>query len=135
MKTKIKTCCIIDDDPIFIYGTKRLISEMGLAESILVYNNGQMAIDGLTAMSEEGGQLPEVIILDLNMPILDGWDFLDDFTPLVKGKASKTAIYMMSSSIDPRDLERVKKYPIVAEYFQKPASPSALGEVLQSVTS
>lgn len=130
---KLKTYCIIDDDPIFIYGTKRLLTELNLAETIHVYNNGQQAMDGLSAMAEANVTLPDVIILDLNMPILDGWDFLDDFSPLASQSSSMSTIYMMSSSIDPRDLERVKNYPIVARYFLKPANPSDLAEVLQTV--
>ncbi len=128
-----KTYCIIDDDPIFIYGTRRLLKEMGLADTILVYNNGQHAIEGLRELAGTQNSLPEVIILDLNMPILDGWDFLEDFSPLVQHSDGACTIYMMSSSIDPRDLERVKNYPIVAQYFMKPASPSDLAEVLQTV--
>ena len=76
---KINTTCIIDDDPIFVYSTKRIMKEVDFSDEIMVFNNGQDAIDGLSDMVENNLKLPPVIFLDLNMPIMNGWEFLDDF--------------------------------------------------------
>ncbi len=131
---KVQTCCIIDDDPIFVYGTKRIIKEVDFATSILVYSNGQEALDGLTKLCMAREPLPEVIFLDLNMPILNGWEFLDEFKNCKSKRSKKIIIYIISSSVDPRDLERVKNYEQVDTYILKPITPDDLAKILGSVT-
>lgn len=128
----VKNCCIIDDDPIFIYGTKRVMKEVGFAENIIVYDNGKEAIDGLSKISEAEEPLPEVIFLDLNMPIMNGWEFLDEFDKLPHHNLKKTIIYIISSSVDPRDLERVKNYKQVSNYILKPIRPTDLQTILRA---
>jgi len=130
---KIASTCIIDDDPIFIYGTKRIMTEIAFADDILIYNNGQDAIDGLTALSEEGKNLPSVIFLDLNMPIMNGWEFLEDFVKIPNQNREQVTIYILSSSVDPRDLERIKHYNVVNNYILKPISPKDLKRILEQV--
>ena len=131
---KVQVCCIIDDDPIFIYGTKRIMKEVDFAENIIVYNNGQEAVDGLKEIINEGGLLPEVIFLDLNMPIMNGWEFLDEYENCRYEISKKTIIYIISSSVDPRDLERVKHYNQVKSYILKPITPDDLCKILGSQT-
>ncbi|MEX0290105.1 MAG: response regulator [Flavobacteriaceae bacterium] len=132
---KIKSTCIIDDDPIFIYGTKRIMKEVDFSDSILVYENGQEAIEGLTALNETGEALPSVIFLDLNMPIMSGWEFLDQFIKIPNHNIENIVVYIISSSIDPRDLERVKDYRIVSNYILKPITPEDLEGVLQAIAN
>lgn len=126
----VHLCFIIDDDPIFIYGTKRIMNEVGFSENIVVYNNGQEAIDGLKEISEAGALMPDVIFLDLNMPIMNGWEFLEEYNNLPNHNSIKAVIYIISSSIDPRDLERVKNYSDVRNYILKPITPNNLVDIL-----
>lgn len=128
----VQVCCIIDDDPIFIYGTKRIMKEVDFAETILVYNNGQEAIEGLMEISQTEELMPEVIFLDLNMPIMNGWEFLDEYTNIPNDNPEKTIIYIISSSVDPRDLERVKNYEQVNNYILKPITPDDLSTILKA---
>ncbi|MGC1515775.1 MAG: response regulator [Maribacter sp.] len=127
---KVHICCIIDDDPIFIYGTKRMIKEVDFSDQIIVYTNGQEAIEGLYEISTTGEPLPDVIFLDLNMPIMDGWEFLEEFDKLPHHNIKKTIIYIISSSVDPRDLERIKNYKQVTNYILKPVTPEDLEQIL-----
>lgn len=131
---KVQTCCIIDDDPIFVYGTKRIIKEVDFATSILVYGNGQEALDGLKKLCMAREPLPDVIFLDLNMPILNGWEFLDEFKNCKSKRSKKIIIYIISSSVDPRDLERVKNYEQVDTYILKPITPDDLAKILGTIT-
>lgn len=128
--TKIKSTCIIDDDPIFIYGTQRLMQEENFSETIIVFNNGQDAIDGLYEMTERGENLPSVILLDLNMPIMNGWEFLEDFVKIPNLNRESVTVYIISSSVDPRDLERIKNYEVVNNYILKPLTPQDLLAIL-----
>ena len=133
--SKVQKCCIIDDDPIFVYGTKRIMKEINFCEEIIVYNNGQEALDGLSKISSLGKKIPEVIFLDLNMPIMNGWEFLDEITKLPSNNFEKTYIYIISSSVDTRDLERVQTYKVVNNYILKPITPNDLENVLISLTN
>ena len=133
--SKIETCCIIDDDPIFIYGTKRIMKEIDFCEEVIVYNNGQEALEGLSQISNLGQKVPEVIFLDLNMPVMNGWEFLDEITKLPSNNLEKTFIYIISSSVDPRDLEKVKNYKSVNNYILKPITPNDLENVLKTLAN
>ncbi len=128
---RIESCCIIDDDPIFIYGTKRIMKEIEFCENIIVFNNGQEALDGIMEISQSASEIPQVIFLDLNMPIMNGWEFLDEFIKIPNSNLEKTIVYIISSSVDPRDLERVKDYKQrVNNYILKPITPNDLESVL-----
>jgi len=132
---KIESCCIIDDDPIFIYGTKRIMKETEFCDSIIVYNNGQEALDGLMEIAQSATKIPQVIFLDLNMPIMNGWEFLDEFIHIPNSNLEKIVVYIISSSVDPRDLEKVKDYKQrVNNYILKPITPNDLESVLGALT-
>ncbi|MFT6828560.1 MAG: CheY-like chemotaxis protein, partial [Roseivirga sp.] len=73
--------------------------------------------------------LPEIILLDLNMPVMDGWQFLDQFVQIPTKK--KTTIYIVTSSIDPEDLNRAKSYEAVTNYLVKPINIDTLTEILK----
>ena len=127
---KIESSCIIDDDPIAIYGIKRSMKEIDFCNKIVVYNNGQDAIDGLNNMVAEGIALPSIILLDLNMPIMDGWEFLDDFIKIPNNNTKAVTIYIISSSIDPRDVIKVQDYSLVSNYILKPIKSADLLKLL-----
>ena len=123
--------CIIDDDEIFIYGLKRMMQVANFCESIMIYKDGQEALDSLKDVIENEEKLPDVILLDLNMPILDGWQFLDEF---VKIKLeNKIVIYIVSSSVDPADVLRAQEYSAVSNYIVKPITMEVLQEILQDI--
>ncbi|MFS4415871.1 response regulator [Maribacter sp. 2307ULW6-5] len=128
---KIENCCVIDDDPIFIYGIKRMMRDIDFCKDVTVYNNGQDALDGLREMREGHDKLPQVIFLDLNMPIMNGWDFLDEFIKIRPPNSSKTLVYVISSSVDPKDISKVNDYALVSNYILKPITPADLEKVLK----
>jgi len=105
---KINTICIIDDDPITVFGIKKMLNAIGVAEEIKTYVNGKQAIDEITAMFENNEEIPEVIFLDINMPIMDGWQFLEKFIALPIKK--KIKINVVTSSIDPYDKQQWEIY-------------------------
>lgn len=117
---KFKNSCIIDDDPISVFGIKRSMKETNFSDNVVVYTNGQDALDGLTKMIDEGKKLPSIIFLDLNMPIMDGWEFLDDFIKIPNTNTASVIIFIVSSSMDPRDIIKAKSYNMVSNYILKP---------------
>ncbi len=128
---KINISCIIDDDPIFVYGTKKVMKEVDFCSDIIVYNNGQDAINGLRNLVKEKKEMPSLIFLDLNMPVMDGWEFLDDFITIPNNNIEKVHVYVISSSIDANDFIRARNYEVVNNYILKPITPEDLVAVLK----
>ena len=114
----IPCICIIDDDPIHIFTAKRILKMEKVCDEILVFKDGKEAYDGLKQMIKDNLDLPKLILLDLNMPIWDGWDFLDEFTKIEKSKEIK--ILINSSSQNREDLNRAKSYEMVDGFIYKP---------------
>ncbi len=130
MKT-INTVCIIDDDPIFRFGTKKMMETIYLPLDFLIYKNGQEAFDELLPILRKGTNLPDVILLDLNMPIMDGWQFLDELVKIPN--AERIPIYIVSSSVDSRDIDKAKGYEIVNNYILKPFSVSKIRDLMDEL--
>lgn len=122
MGQKIELACIIDDDKIYVNLVRKIIEIKKLSENLLIFKNGLEALDYfkliLSNLTEE--KLPEIIFLDLNMPVMDGWEFLDEFVKIKNNFDKKISLYVVSSSIDPRDLERAKSFNLVTGYLIKP---------------
>ena len=125
---KISTIYVIDDDPILVFGIKKMLSTIVDCDAIKDYRNGQLALDGILASFDENGQVPELIFLDINMPVMDGWQFLREFLQLPI--ENKVRINILTSSIDTLDYENWKKYKAQTHhtitYNSKPIQKEAL---------
>lgn len=130
-KKKIQTACIIDDDQIFVYGIQKMINVLELCDNIMVYKNGAEAIKYLKPALESSQDVPDVILLDINMPVLDGWGFLEEFTKIKTKDKKKITIYMVSSSIDNADLERAKKNEYLSDFVIKPVDEKDLVKMFE----
>ena len=120
----IKLACIIDDDNVYINLIKKVINIRKLSENLLIFKNGKEALNYFTPIIKEEDEtiFPEIILLDLNMPVMDGWRFLEEFTKIKTGKNVKTTLYIVSSSINPMDLSRAKEFSLVTDYLIKPVN-------------
>jgi CheY-like chemotaxis protein len=121
---KNKMTYIIDDDKLTVKLMSMIISKNNFCEEIVAFFNPQIALDELKKNCNDPLSLPDVILLDLNMPILDGWQFLDEFILLSLKK--EIAIFIVTSSIDPADIEMVKKYDSIKNYILKPINTEKL---------
>lgn len=116
----IKKLVLVDDDEVYVYLTRRMIQETALVDQVKVFRNGLEAINFLKSCADQPDQLPEVIFLDLSMPVMDGWQFLKEFTLLKPHTSNKITIYIVTSSISPEDLTRARAISEVSDYLIKP---------------
>ena len=121
---KNKLTYIIDDDKLTVKLMSILISKNDFCEEIESFYNAKDAISKLKQNAGDNGILPDAILLDLNMPVMDGWQFLDEFISLSITK--EIHIFIMTSSIDPADIEMATKYKVVKKYIMKPITTQKL---------
>lgn len=128
-----KSITLIDDDPIFVFLTKKAILQTKLIDQIKVFENGLDAIIFLKENKDDIDSLPEIILLDLNMPIMDGWQFLEEYAALNPFIGKKITIYICSSSISPDDINKATEINEVTDYIIKPITKDKLIELLMSI--
>ena len=135
MKKKIGNVCIIDDDIIYQFLAKEEIEYTNMVERIMFFNNGDKAIQFLstTLNNNDTAALPDFIFLDLNMPVMDGWEFLAAYAILKPRLLKNISVYVVSSSTDTRDLERAKAIIEVSDYIIKPVSGNQFQEIFSNV--
>ncbi|WP_422350507.1 response regulator [Flagellimonas sp.] len=101
---KLNSIYIIDDDPITVFGLRKMLKTVTICKDITDFENGRLALEALKKRIELKIPCPEVIFLDINMPIMDGWEFLEELVCL--NIPEKLIINVITSSIDPIDYKR-----------------------------
>lgn len=128
---KVKNACIIDDDEIFRFILEKQIKNQNLAENIMCFENGREAIDYIKTNRLENDSLPDVIFLDINMPTMDGWDFVTEYNELKKQIIKDATVFMISSSVDDRDIRRANDSGIITEYVTKPVDKQQIHDLMK----
>jgi CheY-like chemotaxis protein len=109
---------VVEDDRITAVITKVIVKKELCFRAVQTFSNGQQAFDQLKVAVQKGGNVPDLILLDLNMPIMDGWEFLDAFSTLAL--AQQVRVFILTSSIQPEDAKKATHYKEVRGYFSKP---------------
>lgn len=130
--TAKKNIFLIDDDKLFVFLTKKVIQETDIITSIKEFGDGQEAIDYIKQIADNSELLPDFIFLDLSMPIMDGWEFLEEYIPLTSRLGKKIKLYIFSSSISPHDIERAKQISVVSDFIIKPIAKEKFIEMIAS---
>ncbi len=129
----VPLAAIIDDDSCYEFTLKKMLSIFNIATSVISFPDGKQAIDYLNMVGAYPAQIPDLIFLDINMPKMDGWGFLEHYCKIKPQLQKITSIYMLSSSISNEDAQQAKAHAEVSDYLIKPATKEDLQRVLQEV--
>ncbi|UEG55399.1 response regulator [Mucilaginibacter daejeonensis] len=123
--TGFKTCLLIDDNYIDNFVTRRILESSNFAENIVVKQSATEAID----MIRHGSLKPDVIFLDLRMPLMNGFEFLQEYDKLAENDKTANKIFMLSSSLDPVDVKRSGQNKYITQFIHKPITQKILEEL------
>ena len=122
----IESICVIDDDQIYQIIIKKIIAKTSIFEKVLCFENGLKALEDLKSPETP---LPQLILLDINMPEMDGWEFLDNLKAQRPNLCDETTIYIVTSSIAFSDRDKALSFPEVTGFISKPISVGKLREI------
>lgn len=124
----LKTVALVDDDPIYTNAFKNLLVSWQIANPFLYFTSGKDALDFM--LIKEASELPDILLLDLNMPKMNGWQFLESYLKIELQIEKKISIYVVSSSIWEDDLLRAKRNLLVTDFISKPIFKDKLLQIL-----
>lgn len=124
---------IVDDDKIDRYLAHKLLTATGHSPVIAMCGNGAEALAILKKALKKQMQLPDIIFLDINMPVMNGWEFLKKIKPLLKKLEQSIFIYIVTSSQDESDMEYATKFDTISGYLVKPVLHETFHDILVSV--
>ncbi|RZL38712.1 MAG: response regulator [Pedobacter sp.] len=131
-EVKVENVLLIDEDQIDNFINERMILSTNFSNSVVVKNSALDALAYLKKLTESKATMPEIIFLDLNMPVMDGFGFLDELAKLpavLEAIQPKTKIIVLSSSISPLDIDRASANALVYKYFNKPLTEKYLNAI------
>lgn len=111
----------------------RLINGHNLAERIIFFEDGEKALQFLSDNSSINENIPDIIFLDIRMPIMDGWQFIEEYQSLENKIEKKVHIFMVSSSDNPIDIERARNINQISDYIMKPITIEKIKEIIDNL--
>jgi len=117
---------VIDDDSTFLFIFRKQIEKFQDIEIVNESKNGLEAVNYIKQAGKNGSEMPDLIALDLDMPIMNGWNFLDEYDKLCKVGAKTIPVCILSSTINQADFDRADNYDLVKSFFSKPLTSEQL---------
>jgi CheY-like chemotaxis protein len=127
MSNHYKTCLLIDDNYIDNFVTRRILESSNFADKVIVSQSATEAIDLL----QKGSVMPDVIFLDIRMPLMGGFEFLQEYDKIDISNKKDIKIFMLSSSLDPTDMRKSMNNKYITNFIHKPLTQKALDEIAE----
>lgn len=124
---QFKCVLLVDDDVVSNFLNKEILSSIGITNEFHVVTNGEEAINFIN--NNVGSDCPDLIFLDINMPVMDGFQFLEEFEQFPNQQRERIKIVMLTSSSNKKDIERAYQFPILG-YLNKPLTIADVKSVL-----
>ncbi len=132
--TRFKSVLLIDDNEIDNFINERIITSTNFATEVVVRDSGPSALEYLKKVLANREEMPELIFLDLNMPLMDGFTFLEEYDSIISGynehNDTQIRVIVLSSSISPTDIDKASTNPHVYKYLNKPLSEKYLEAIV-----
>jgi len=128
--SKFETAMVIDDNIIDLYITSRMITKNSFAKNVLHFTAAQQAIQYLRDNQENAGALPQIIFIDIYMPLMSGFQFLEEYDKLPDAVKSCCRAYILSSTIDNQDITRSSGNRNVVSFHVKPITKEVLDRIV-----
>lgn len=123
--------CLIDDDEVYQYLSKKIIQSTNTVETLIQFEDAEQTMRFIIENKSNSDKLPDLILLDINMPYMDGWQMIEELRPHLPEIQKKMMIMLCSSSNNPSDLVKAKNYPEVDSYIIKPLTESRYQDALK----
>ena len=131
MKNKLSCILLVDDDEPTNFLNKMVLEDVDCAKSIKVADSGVSALNYLEGTDNNDATSPELIFLDINMPAMNGWEFLEKYSGLDKQRKANVVIVMLTTSLNPDDRAKASKIPDVSGFETKPLTSEKLEAILK----
>ena len=131
MSRKLNCILLVDDDEGTNVLNRMVIEELQCAEYIKTAYNGLEALDFLRSTTDGKHPQPELILLDINMPEMDGWEFLDEYYKLNTDQLGHVVVVMLTTSLNPEDEEKANAIPNIAGFLTKPLTEPVLKDIIE----
>lgn len=135
MTKKLNSILLIDDDIDCNFFHQRLINKLECAEAIYIAKNGKEAIELLKKEIDGKYLNPDIIFLDINMPIMNGWEFIEEYQNLKEEQKAKIVLIMLTTSLNENDIEKAKNYKDIKGYKNKYLNTDTMNEILKDFFS
>lgn len=135
MNKKLNCVLLIDDDEPTNFLNRMLIEETGIAHEVRVTQSAREALEYLSGRSSISGlqpPRPELIFLDINMPAMDGWEFLEQYDQLSPEQKSSIIVVMLTTSFNPEDENKARKISYISSYQNKPLTEEVINGILKA---
>jgi len=127
----MKKLVVIDDDPIDHFLIKHMLHRSEYFDTTTYTVYGSLILDYIEEYSKSPEKLPDVILLDLNMPVFSGWDFLERMQSISAIIQKNIKVHVLTSSVWPEDSEQAERYPFVRSVISKPLKPNTIERITQ----
>ena len=128
---RLHTILLIDDDAPTLFLNKLVIQELDCTDQVLTAENGRQAIKMLIEKTEKGFLCPDLILLDINMPILNGWEFMVQYQKLSVEQKAKIVVVMLTTSLNPDDRSRAESIKDIKDFVSKPLDETTLKDIIE----
>lgn len=132
MNAKFKDILLIDDNEADNFLNEYALKEMGCTDTVYAVKSGPDALKFLRARQDEGLEPPELIFLDINMPGMNGWEFLEAYEALNSGAKTDIVIVMLSTSLNPDDQEKAAHLEAISDFKNKPITEEKMMEIVKT---